>query len=165
MNAETLLAQTLRLAARHSGADLDSFREELAERRRPVEAFRPNPPRPSRSRARLRKDVRPAPHRFGLTDRTLAVLLIAEGKPNAEIGVALFISEDRERARHQHPCASSASVPGCKQPRSPSAPECSHRDSLIIDAVCSPGCRAAPGRNAADRECHQQQKITIYPVV
>ena len=45
MNAETLLAQTLRLAARHSGADLDSFREALAERRRPVEAFRPNPPR------------------------------------------------------------------------------------------------------------------------
>jgi hypothetical protein len=45
MNAETLLAETLRLAAQYSGADLDSFREALAEHRRPAEALRPNPPR------------------------------------------------------------------------------------------------------------------------
>ena len=45
MNAETLLAETLRLAAQHSTADLGAFREALAEHRRPVEALRPNPPR------------------------------------------------------------------------------------------------------------------------
>jgi hypothetical protein len=46
MSAETLLAETLRLAAQYSSADLGDFREALAERRRPVEALRPNPPRP-----------------------------------------------------------------------------------------------------------------------
>jgi hypothetical protein len=45
MIAETLLAEPLRLAAQHSGADLDSFRETLAEQRRPADAMRPNPPR------------------------------------------------------------------------------------------------------------------------
>jgi hypothetical protein len=45
MNAETLLAETLRLAAQYSGADLGGFREALAEHRRPAEALRPNPPR------------------------------------------------------------------------------------------------------------------------
>jgi hypothetical protein len=45
VNAEALLAGTLRLAAQYSSADLDGFREALAERRRPAEALRPNPPR------------------------------------------------------------------------------------------------------------------------
>jgi predicted HTH domain antitoxin len=44
MSAETLLAETLRLAAQYSSADLGAFREALAERRRPTEALRPNPP-------------------------------------------------------------------------------------------------------------------------
>jgi hypothetical protein len=44
MSAETLLAETLQLAAQYSSADLGAFREALAERRRPTEALRPNPP-------------------------------------------------------------------------------------------------------------------------
>ena len=44
MSVETLLAETLQLAAQYSSADLGAFREALAERRRPAEALRPNPP-------------------------------------------------------------------------------------------------------------------------
>jgi regulatory LuxR family protein len=99
-----------------------------------------------------------------LTNRELAVLLLnAEGKPNAEIGVALFIStKTASVCTSPTSCASSASVPGCKQPRSPSAPDCSHRDSLIIDAVCSPGYRAAPGENAPAVSLTNSKEITIY---
>jgi hypothetical protein len=90
MNAETLLAETLRLAAQYSSADLDGFREALAEHRRPVEALRPNPPRPSRSRARLRNEVRPgaAEVRVDRSGTGGAAAARREGKPNAEIGVA-----------------------------------------------------------------------------
>ena len=45
ISVETLLAETLGLAAQYSSADLDGFREALAEHRRPAEALRPNPPR------------------------------------------------------------------------------------------------------------------------